>query len=117
MLSETSGYDGELDVIENLPTAACSADLCMAHIVRAGRQWNVLATRSTSLLDFEPLRRICAQADIVVSERRLPRTCIPRWFRADRALLERTGGLAVTLGTVPEVATVAERVGRHPWAP
>jgi competence protein ComEC len=58
----------------------------------------------------------CAAADIVVSDRVLPRACTPRWLRADLAFLRRTGGLAITLGDPPAVTTVAEREGRHPWA-
>jgi competence protein ComEC len=58
----------------------------------------------------------CAQADIVVADRPLPRACAPRWLKADLSFLRRTGGLAITLGDRPRVATVAERVGRHPWA-
>ena len=57
--------------------------------------------------------RACAEADIVVADRRLPRGCKPRWLRADRALLRRTGGLSI-MWESPRVATVAERVGRHP---
>jgi competence protein ComEC len=60
--------------------------------------------------------RACAQADIVVADRGLPRGCTPRWLRADRFFLRRTGGLAITLGETAHVATVAQRVGRHPWA-
>jgi competence protein ComEC len=60
--------------------------------------------------------RACAAADIVVSDRRLPPGCKPRWLKADRAFLARTGGLSISLGDRPQVATVAERVGRHPWA-
>lgn len=115
MLSETSGYEGELAAIEDLPTAACSADLCAAHITRDGRTWRLLATRSRRYVDYEPLERACAAADIVVSDRSLPRTCVPRWLKADRAFLERTGGLAITLGDRPRVVTVRDRVGRHPW--
>ncbi|HEV2748637.1 MAG TPA: ComEC/Rec2 family competence protein [Allosphingosinicella sp.] len=115
-LSESAGYDGELRALESLPAAACSPDLCFADIVRDGRRWRLLATRSSRLVDFGPLARACAAADIVVSDRRLPRTCVPRWLKADRGLLRRTGGLAVTLGARPRVATVAGRVGSHPWA-
>ena len=68
------------------------------------------------LVAWPEMVRACAEADIVVADRRLPRGCEPRWLRADRAFLRRTGGLAITLGDRPQVATVAERVGRHPWA-
>ena len=60
--------------------------------------------------------RACAEADIVVSDRLLPRACSPRWLKADRSLLRRTGGLAISLRARPHVATVAELAGRHPWA-
>jgi competence protein ComEC len=63
---------------------------------------------------IEALKRACAEADIVVSDRRLPAACRPRWLKADRALLDRTGGLAITLGREPRVTTVASG-DRHPW--
>ncbi len=56
----------------------------------------------------------CALADIVVSDRRLPPWCRPRWFKADRVLLAQTGGIAVTLAS-RRVETVAESEGAHPW--
>jgi competence protein ComEC len=115
MLSETSGHEGELAAIEDLPTAACSRDLCAANLVRNGRTWRLLATRSRRYVDYDPLERACAAADIVVSDRTLPRTCVPRWLKLDRAFLTQTGGLAITLGDTPRIVTVRERVGSHPW--
>ncbi|MBA3677814.1 MAG: ComEC/Rec2 family competence protein [Sphingosinicella sp.] len=114
-LSEASGYEGELLAIEDLPAAACSADLCATDIVREGRKWRLLATRSIRYVDFGPLAKACAEADIVVSERRLPRTCVPRWLKADRDFLSRSGGLSIVLGREPSVISVAGRVGDHPW--
>jgi competence protein ComEC len=116
MLAETAGSDAQLREIEQLATASCSKDLCFADIVEGDRRWRLLATRTRHLVDFEPLKRACAEADIVVSDRRLPRTCVPRWLKADRYFLSRTGGLAITLGENPAVATVSDRVGQHPWA-
>ena len=116
MLSETAGSEIDLVDLDALPGAACSADLCAAEMPRDGVTWRILATRTRHLVDFAPLRKACAEADIVVSDRWLPRTCVPRWLKADRALLARTGGLAVTLGRSPTIATVADPVGGHPWA-
>jgi competence protein ComEC len=116
MLGEAGGSDAELIDLADLPGAACSPDLCAAEIAAGGTRWRLLATRTRNLVDFAPLARACAAADIVVSDRRLPRTCVPRWLKADRALLARTGGLAVTLGERPHVDTVTARVARHPWA-
>ncbi|HEY0445952.1 MAG TPA: ComEC/Rec2 family competence protein [Allosphingosinicella sp.] len=116
ILGEASGTEAEMLDLDRLQGAACNRDSCVVDIGKDGRTWRLLATRSRYLLDIEPLKRACAAADIVVSDRTLPRTCVPRWLKADRALLRRTGGLSVTLGERPSVATVARRVGRHPWA-
>ncbi|HTU12747.1 MAG TPA: ComEC/Rec2 family competence protein [Allosphingosinicella sp.] len=116
-LAEAGGTEAELLDIESLPNAACSDALCAATIERDGRRWRLLATRSRHLVAWPDMIRACAEADIVVADRDLPRGCAPRWLRADRTFLRRTGGLSIRLGDPPAIATVAERVGRHPWAP
>lgn len=116
MLSETSGTEAEFLEVQHLPTASCSPDMCAADMVKNGRRWRILATRSSRLVDFAPLAKACAEADIVISDRRLPRTCTPRWLKADRVFLARSGGLSIILGNQPRVSTVAERIGAHPWA-
>lgn len=116
MLAETSGIDTELPPLGAQPYSACTPHLCVADIVRNDRAWRVMATRSRQFLDIGAFVRACAEADIVVSDRRLPRTCRPRWLKVDRMLLARTGGLAIALGETPRITTVAERVGQHPWA-
>jgi len=115
-LAEASGAEPDFVELESLPGAACSRDLCAADIDRGGRRWRLLVTRTSDRVRWEEMVRACAEADIVVADRRLPRACAPRWLRADAAFLRRTGGLAITLGDHPEVATVAARAGRHPWA-
>ncbi|HEX8481031.1 MAG TPA: ComEC/Rec2 family competence protein [Allosphingosinicella sp.] len=110
LMSQSSGLEGELDALEALRIAECSADFCAAGL----RGWRLLASRSDRLVPVPALRRACAEADIVVSDRRLPAACRPRWLKADREMLERTGGLAITLGAVPRVATVSSG-DRHPW--
>ncbi len=52
-------------------------------------------------------------ADIAVSDRRLPKGCVPRWLKLDRAVLAHTGGVAITLADA-RVRTVRGG-GRHPW--
>jgi competence protein ComEC len=110
LLAESAGSGAELGELERLPSAACSADFCAARV----RGWRLLASRSVRLVPAETLRRACAEADIVVSDRRLPWACRPRWLKADAGLLRETGGLAITLGAAPRVATVASG-DRHPW--
>jgi competence protein ComEC len=115
LLSENSGGEAEFLEVEQLPEAACSADLCAVSLVRGGRTFRLLATRSDRFVDVPAFARACAQADMVVSDRRLPRTCRPRWLKADRDFLAAAGGLALRLGRRPQIETVAESVGAHPW--
>jgi competence protein ComEC len=116
LLHETSGLHPTPLDLDSLRNATCSPDMCLADVEKDGRRWRVLATRSERLVPWSELVRACAEADIAVSERRLPPGCAPRWLKADRLLLRRTGGLAVVLGSSPAVSTVAEGQGRHPWA-
>jgi competence protein ComEC len=115
-LAEASGAEPAFVELESLPSAACSRDLCAADIDRDGRRWRLLVTRTADHVRRDEMIRACAGADIIIADRGLPRACMPRWLRADRVLLRRTGGLAITLGDDPEVATVAAGEGRHPWA-
>ena len=115
-LAELAAAEPEYLDLEALPTANCSRDLCAANLDRGGRRWRILATRTPQLILWREMVRACAEADIVVADRTLPRGCQPRWLKADRAFLRRTGGLSITLGNPPRIATVAGQVGRHPWA-
>ena len=114
VLSERAGVMGDLDDLDDLPEAACSTDLCRVAMSRGDRVWTVLATRSGYTVERAAMAAQCARADIVVSDRRLPGWCRPRWFKADRALLSKTGGLAITFADT-RVETVAESEGAHPW--
>jgi competence protein ComEC len=82
MLGESAGEEDELAPLASLSGAACSADLCTANIGRGGRTWRLLATRSPRLVPWRDMIRACAEADIVVSDRRLPLGCRPRWRKA-----------------------------------
>jgi competence protein ComEC len=115
LLAEASGFDGDPANLGSQPFSACSKDACVARIARGPAQWRLLATRSSTLIDWEIFTRACAAADIVVSDRRLPRGCVPHWLKLDRSALARTGGLAIYLDGAPHIETVAERVGAHPW--
>jgi competence protein ComEC len=110
LMSQSSGLEGEAGELEALRIADCSADFCAAQV----RGWRLLASRSDRLVPMEELRKACAEADIVVSERRLPAPCRPRWLKADRDFLAKSGGLAINLGAVPTISTVASG-DRHPW--
>ncbi len=114
VMSERFGDLGELEDFDALNGAVCSDDVCRIDLTRGGRVWRVVATRSRYLLPYANLRNECAAADIVVSDRRLPPWCTPKWVKGDRVFLARTGGLAVTLSGA-KVETVADGEGEHPW--
>lgn len=114
MLAENGGVDGEPLLLSTLAEARCSADLCLIERKAGGRRWRILATRSPYRIDAGALIAACRSADIVVTDRRLPRRCSPRWLLLDRQALSRTGGVAVTLST-GHVTTVRTPGDRHPW--
>jgi competence protein ComEC len=116
LLAEASGFDGDPGDLGSQPFSACSNDACVAVIDKGSSHWRLLATRSAYRIDWDTLTQACANADIAVSERRLPRGCNPRWLKLDPQTLGRTGGLAIYLGKEPRIDTVADRVGSHPWA-
>jgi competence protein ComEC len=114
VVADSAGFDDEPEDLASRPFASCSRDSCIAQ--RGGRRWQILATRSAQSIEWRALVRACAEADIVVSSRWLPRGCTPRWLKLDWDSLGRTGGVAVYLGQEPRAVTVAERIGKHPWA-
>jgi competence protein ComEC len=116
LISEASGFDEEPGLLSASPFGSCSRDACVAVVRRHGREFRLLATRSATRIDWQTLVRACAEADIAVSDRWLPRSCTPRWLKLDRKALEATGGVAVYLDGKPRVETVSERLGDHPWA-
>jgi competence protein ComEC len=115
LFAEASGYDGDPDELAAAPFSRCSHDSCVAAIRKGNAEWRLLATRSPARIAWPDITASCGGSDIVVSDRRLPRGCSPRWLKLDRATLERSGGVAIYLGDEPRVVTVAERVGEHPW--
>lgn len=114
MLAENAGHEGELDEIAQLPHARCSPDLCAVTLMSDGREWRVLATRSGYLVPWRQLAAHCRASDIVVSDRRLPGSCRPRWLKLDRPYLRRHGGISVILET-RRVQTAIDPGDRHPW--
>lgn len=115
MLSENAAIRSEPKAIDSWPGAKCSADICSFSIVAEGRQWAIMATRSSYLVPTMELAAACKRADIVISERYLPWRCKPRWFKADRDFLERNGGFTVRFAE-PKVETVAQTALHRPWS-
>lgn len=113
-LSESAAFQGEPMAMEDWPGARCNADFCSLVLRSGERSHRVLIGRSRDRVPERALAAACRRADIVIAGRWLPKSCRPRWFRADRALLDRTGGLAIYLAD-REVRTVAQGHAGHPW--
>lgn len=113
-LLEFAGVEGEPQVLANWPGAYCNTDFCAVRLERNGRVWDLLIARSRDAVPERALAAACGRADIVIAARWLPRSCRPRWLKADRNMLERTGGLAIRLAH-RQVETVAEGEGEHGW--
>jgi competence protein ComEC len=116
LMGEAAAYDGEPGFLAASDFARCSRDACIARIDRDGRSWHILATRSSTFMDWRKFIAACADADIVIADRKLPVQCAPRWLKLDRLALAQTGGLAIRFGETPRVDSVAARLGDHPWA-
>jgi competence protein ComEC len=116
LLAEASGYDGDPGSLGSRPFSARSKDACVGLLRKSAGEWRLLATRSAYRFDWATVTQACTRADIVVSDRRLPRSCTPRWLKLDAPALRSTGGLAIYLGKRLSIDTVAARVESHPWA-
>ncbi|MEO6092621.1 MAG: ComEC/Rec2 family competence protein [Novosphingobium sp.] len=113
-LSEIAGMGGSLQLIADSPGARCNADFCTLALHRAGRDWHLLISRGRDSVPERALAAACERVDIVIADRWLPRSCHPTALKADRALLARTGGLALNLAA-GRIATVAQTQGEHGW--
>lgn len=114
LLAERSG---ELDPLVDLDSASgarCGRDVCLVSVERGGRTWRIAATRSPYRLPWAAFAETCRAVDIVISDRRLPRSCVPRWLKLDKELLAKTGGLAIGLAS-PRVESVFGARDDHPW--
>lgn len=113
-LMELAGVAAEPVPLANWPGARCSSAFCTVTVRRGQRDWVLLLGRGRAQVEERALAAACAKADIVVSERFLPRSCRPRWLKADRRYLERSGGLAIDLGA-QRITSVAQSQGAHGW--
>lgn len=113
-LLELGSVAGEPIPLDAWQGAQCSSAFCVLAILHGERAWHVLMARNRDQIEERALAAACAQSDIVVADRYLPRACRPRWLKADRRLLDQTGGLAINLRH-GRIDTVAEQQGQHGW--
>lgn len=113
--AQATGAPGDAPLwLGDVPGARCSPDLCAVDLVRGPRRWRLLATTSRAWLPRAAFAAACANADIVVADRRLPAWCAPRWLKLDARRLAATGAVAIHLGS-RRIATAADAVGDRPW--
>ena len=113
-LAESAGMTGEMRLLDDWPGARCNPDFCAVALRRGGRDWQLLIGRGNDYVAERELAAACERADLVIAPRWLPRSCRPRWLKADRNMLDRTGGLTIDLEQ-GRVRTVAQDQGQHGW--
>lgn len=113
-LLEQAGMQGAMRLLDDWPGARCNPDFCAMRLHRGGRDWQLLMVRGSALAVERDLAAACERADIVIAGRYLPYSCKPRWLKADRRMLDATGGLSIDLAE-RRVESVAAGEGRHGW--
>lgn len=113
-LRELAGVEGAMESIDGWPGADCSPEFCVATLKRGGRDWHILLARTRARVAERDLAAACEMADIVIADRSLPRSCRPRWLKADMRMLKQTGGLAIDLSR-QTYRSVSDGQGDHGW--
>lgn len=110
-MAEAAGIDAPLAALTDLDHVDCNRDFC--RWTQDGR--TILAARGRDRIEGTDMAAACAAADVVVSERWLPRECVGRWLTIDRDTLPQTGGLALYLGEDPRAMAALRAGDEHMW--
>ncbi|WP_379486660.1 ComEC/Rec2 family competence protein [Novosphingobium soli] len=113
-MMELAGLEREPAALDRWPGARCNRDFCVLAMERGKGTVQVLVSRGRDAVPERALAAACDRADIVISDRWLPRSCHPRWLKVDRTMLGRTGGLAIRVDA-RRIHTVAAGQGEHGW--
>lgn len=118
-MAEAAGVDTPLVALSDLDHVMCNRDFCRwsqgVGGERGGVQRVILASRGHDRIDGADMAAACAAADVVISDRWLPRECVGRWLTIDRDTLAESGGLALHLGDRPRAVTTLRAGDAHPW--
>ena len=114
-MSEAAGVDTPLGALADLDHVECNRDFCRWRQGSGNNQRVVLASRGRDRIEGADMAAACAAADIVISDRWLPRECSGRWLTIDRDSLAATGGLAIYLAERPRVVAALRAGDEHPW--
>ena len=114
-MAEAAGVDTPLGALTELDHVECNRDFCRWSQGAGAAPRIILASRGSDRIEGADMATACAAADVVISDRWLPRECAARWMTIDRDSLAETGGLALYLGDVPEAVTSLRAGDEHPW--
>ena len=114
-MAETAGTDVPLTSLADLDHVECNRDFCRWSQGQGAARHVILASRGRDRIEGADMGDACAAADIVISDRWLPRACAGRWMTIDRDSLATSGGLAIYLGKVPEAVATLKAGDGHPW--
>lgn len=110
-MNEAAGSDAPLGALADLDHVECNPDFC--RWMQEGRI--ILASRGRDRIEGEEVAAACRAADVVISDRWLPRECAARWLTIDRDSLAESGGLAIYLGKKPKAVATLDVGDGHPW--
>jgi competence protein ComEC len=114
-VAEAAGVDAPLLALADLGHVECNRDFCRwAQGAGAGGRI-ILAARGRDRIEGADMAAACAAADVVISDRWLPRECAARWMTVDRDSLAESGGLAIYLGETPKAVAALRAGDEHPW--
>ncbi|NNC52682.1 MAG: DUF4131 domain-containing protein [Erythrobacter sp.] len=111
---ELAGTEVSPMLVSQWEGARCSEDFCSLPITREGRTWHVLVAKTRNRIDERQLAAACERADIVIADRWLPRSCSPKWMKADGRFLGGSGGLTIHLSD-ERFDAVVDSQGSHGW--
>jgi len=114
-MSEAAGIDTPLTALADLDHVTCNRDFCRWQQGEGAERRTILASRGLDRIEGADMAPACAAADVVISDRWLPRECAARWLTIDRDSLAETGGLALYLGERPHAVPTLRAGDGHPW--
>lgn len=114
-VAESAGVDTPLAALADLGHVECNRDFCRWSQGEGTARRTILASRGRDRLEGAEMAAACAAADVVISDRWLPRECAARWMTIDRDSLAETGGLALYFGEAPEAVATLRAGDGHPW--
>jgi competence protein ComEC len=114
-MAEAAGIDTPMRPLADFDHVECNRDFCRWRQGDGPSRRIILAARGRDRIDGTDMAAACAAADVVISDRWLPRECAARWLTIDRDALAESGGLALYLSARPKIVPTLYAGDRHPW--